>query len=91
MSPPLVVTGRVVQCLRVLRFVRVELTDGRMAFLYVHDGEVAAGDDLFGEDLVFIGRGRATNLTRGDSLAIEVTHVQERGEVPGLHETLLLG
>lgn len=91
MSFPLVVTGRVAECLRVLRFARVDLSDGRLAFLYVHDGDVSQGDELFGEDLVFIGRGRATNLTRGDSLAIEVTHVLEQGEVPDLHETLLLG
>ncbi len=90
MSLPLAISGRVAQCLRVLRFARVDLADGRIAFIYVHEGEVSPGDDLSGEDLVFTGAGHATNLTTRNPVAIEVTRVLERGEQPDLQDTMLL-
>lgn len=89
MPAPLVVFGHVAQCLRVLRFAHVDLADGRMVFLYIHDGKVAPGDALHGMDLVFRGVGQATNLTLGESLGIEVIGVMPRGAAPNLAESLL--
>jgi hypothetical protein len=90
MSLPLVVTGRVAQCLRVLGFARVDLADGRVAFLYVQEGKVAPGDDLSGEDLAFAGPGHITNLTRNTPVMVEVTRVLARSELFGLPDTAVL-
>lgn len=89
MSLPPTNTGRVAQCLRVLRFARVDLADGRMAFLYIHHGAVAVDDELSGPALGLRGTGTAHNLTRDEPLTIEVVRVLNRGTVPELADSLL--
>lgn len=84
-------SGRVAQCLRVLRFARIDLVDGRIAVLYVHHGEVVPGDEIAGTTLDTRGSGDAHNLTSGTRLRVEVIRVMEQGAVPDLTESLIFG